>query len=602
MLYTYINNLYHKKVDARGLSFFRIAIGLVLFAEVFKLLLYRRLVFDVVPYIEFSAILDYKFALLFWLLVILCLIFGLFTRIVVILNYMFSLVFFASITGFGNHMIQVFMSINFLLLFANVSQVWSLDAMITKLKFPNQPARSSKVSVLNYYSFVFVALGLVYFVSVFDKYFMDYWRNGMVFYKIRSLPDYGTFNIQYLLNQKWLMMSFAYITLAFETVFIFLCFNKCFRVYLCIIGIALHFGIFLFFPIPEFALGFMALYLLLVPFSFWRRLGETFRSKTVAIIILNKNNSVSPQLKIIIEAFDVFKCFVVQFRAVNSVKPKEASFEDTPIFIALQVLKSNRLYIGVSGIRFVLVRLPLFSVFGLLLFLPFFNLRFIKRLKTMVFFTLLNLVSLSSASSGYKLSLAASKANKKNKIKAIMLVFLILLFCQVNTLFKTKFASALGLPSNNERLYKLSWALFGITAHSVFSDAFDTGALYSVGISKINNNGHETWLPLAQKDGEMGAYKKGPLLGKSHFRSLKPYLDSLRLYKYTKDFTAFWSFQNHIDLDSADFNVYIKKVYVPEHWEKDVYKKNINKPWVHLGKVIWRDTIFYQKLDVTKKL
>ena len=98
----------------------------------------------------------------------------------------------------------------------------------------------------------------------------------------------------------------------------------------------------------------------------------------------------------------------------------------------------------------------------------------------------------------------------------------------------------------------------------------------------------------------IGAYKKGSLFYKGRFRNFEPHLDSLKLKKYTKDFTAFWGFENNIDLDHADFKVYVKKYDVPKQWQKDVYTKNRNMPWILLGKVIWRDTLFYSQLDFAK--
>src|SRR6478736_7745025 len=73
-----------------------------------------------------------------------------------------------------------------------------------------------------------------------------------------------------LLNAKWLMLSLGYLTFAFEAFFAFLFFRKSWRIPLVLIGIGLHLGIAIIFPIPWFGLGVVAIYLLLVPLFLWR--------------------------------------------------------------------------------------------------------------------------------------------------------------------------------------------------------------------------------------------------------------------------------------------------------------------------------------------
>ena len=62
----------------------------------------------------------------------------------------------------------------------------------------------------------------------------------------------------------------------------------------------------------------------------------------------------------------------------------------------------------------------------------------------------------------------------------------------------------------------------------------------------------------------------------------------------------FWSGKNKVDLDNAHFNVYIKKLKIPTEWEKNLYQKNRNKPWISLGHIIWQDTLYTSKLKTQK--
>src|SRR5690606_37108564 len=63
----------------------------------------------------------------------------------------------------------------------------------------------------------------------------------------------------------------GYLTLLFEMSFLFLFWIKKMRIPLAIIGVGLHIGILIFFPIPFFAFGFVALYILMVPTKVWKR-------------------------------------------------------------------------------------------------------------------------------------------------------------------------------------------------------------------------------------------------------------------------------------------------------------------------------------------
>lgn len=594
MVYKFFERLYDKKVCPLGLSLFRIAIGLVLFIEVFQLLKYRHLIFDVTPYLEFSAILDYKYALLIWLMVIVFLIMGLFTRVAVVINYAYSVLFFATISNFGDHMLVVFMSINFLLLFVRVSATWSIDAVIYKIK-SGKIHYHPKVSVLNYYSLVFITLALVYFISLFDKYFTEFWRNGMIFHIAQSLPEYSNFNIQPLLNQKWIMMIFTYATLAFETLFIIVWFRRKWRPVVSGFGLILHFSIFLFFPFTVLPLGFMALYILLVPFSFWEYLKTRFVSKSTTVILLNGNHPIAASLDTIIKAFDIFKHFDTRLVKFNHKKPSDEDSMNTPIFLGFESnIRVTKFY---HKVAYIMIRMPITAIFGLVLFVPIINRLALKVYKHLLITTIViiqNLpeVKMSKSDSNFRL--------KRMKVNLVIFGGFILALFQANAFLKTNFAKIMNLPSANVRMYQTGKALFGIDRHGMFRDDFKQGALYTIGITKINFKSTETWLPLMQGDTRLGRYKKNTLLKRSYFRTSKSHVDSLRLYKYVKDFTAFWSFEQSIDLDNASFNVYIKKYDVPQQFEHNIYQRNIDRPWIHLGKVIWRDTLFYSQLDLTK--
>jgi hypothetical protein len=580
-----IEQLYHKKVDATGLAVFRISIGLVLFWEVLQLFRYRHLIFDKIPYISFSNI-DFKYALLLWLLVIFCLIFGLFTRISTIVNYVLSLVFFATIDNFGNHMLNVLMSINFLLMFTDVNNVLSLDAVIVKLRAKEPNHIKTKVSVLQYYSFVFMALGLVYFTSIFDKLFTDYWRNGLILWKFLSVPtEFARVDLSFFLNHKVLMQIAAYITLIFESVFIFICFSKRLRVYTLIIGVLLHLGILICLPISPFALGFLSLYVLLIPFSFWRFLSSLFHPNKKIQLFINTNFIWAKQIKVVLQSFDFFKIF--ECCLVNLPSRTFENINDTTnIFIITPKgdITDQRLVM-----RYAALRMPVLLLVVFFTFIPYSS-RIIRKVITLIF-----TVSYCSTT---------PKNNKKfnpYKIKIIGLSFICITLLQCHALLATKLSQYIGLPFPNKQISHASKTLLGVGTHGVFTYNYNKTQIYSIGIAKMYDD-KEIWLPLTKKDGSHDYYKNDPIRGRSFFALKGPALDSTYLNHYVRDYTAFWSFNNNTDLDHASFNVYIKRLQIPDTWEKDVYKKNLDKAWVPLGRVVWKDTIYNSELNHLRRI
>src|SRR6478736_8899132 len=98
-----IKELYERQVDGSGIALFRIVYSAVLFCEVAQLFYFRHLVFDRIPFIEPPEI-DVTYGLIAWMVVIVFLMLGLFTRQSAILNYAFSLVYIGTISNYAYHM------------------------------------------------------------------------------------------------------------------------------------------------------------------------------------------------------------------------------------------------------------------------------------------------------------------------------------------------------------------------------------------------------------------------------------------------------------------------------------------------------------------
>ena len=76
----WINTVFNKKVDAIGLSIFRILYSIVLFFEIKQLYTFRHLIYDKDPY-RIIGELDVAFIFKFWFVIVLFLCVGIFKRL-----------------------------------------------------------------------------------------------------------------------------------------------------------------------------------------------------------------------------------------------------------------------------------------------------------------------------------------------------------------------------------------------------------------------------------------------------------------------------------------------------------------------------------------
>ena len=583
-----VERLYNKKVDPTGLAIFRMCIGVVLFWEVYELFNYRHLIFDDIPYIRFSII-DFKYVLVLWLAVIGCIILGLFTRIATIINYVLTLVFFATIKYFGNHMLDMFVAVNFLLMFTSIGKVLSLDAVIAKLQVKEIPKTSNGVSVLNYYSFVFVTLMLVYFPSIFSKIATDYWQSGLVLWKFLSIPvEFARYDFSVFLNHKYFMQFLAYTSLLFEAVFIFICLHKRWRVWAFLLGVILHLGILICFPFTLFALGYLSLYVLLIPFSFWNNVKKSFKNSQSATLFIFKGYIHASLLSRLIKSIDVFHTF--QIILLDSSSKNLMELEDSTNFYVQG--RSGVISESLKVIRYVCVRLPFYTLIGILMYIPYLG-NGIYNFARLCVVGCINVNSFEGSQNSGQI--------KDVKIKIISSFFIVVVLLQCHQMLDAKFFKNIGMPQGITQIKDFARSVIGLSEHSVFAYDYElnNAQLYSIGITYLDSE-KEIWLPLSQKNGNLGAYKKDPVRKKSFYSSKTTKLDSVRINRYVRTFTAFWSGKNKVDLDNAHFNVYIKKLKIPTEWEKDLYQKNRNKPWISLGHIIWQDTLYTSKLKTQK--
>lgn len=276
-----IERILFKKISASGLAVFRIAYHLVFLFEIFKIFNYRQLYFDEIPFLK-PHFPDTTLILILWLFIIFSIIIGYRTKLFSIINYIFGLVFISSAVSFEYHMFYAYTGMNFLFMFLPSSSAFSLDYLRKKFYLAKQGKIyiAPKVSKINYFIPIFLGLALVYFDSViFYKFKSNVWMNGLGLWLPSSLPHVTISDFQWILNQEMLVKFLSYVTLVFEFVFLFIFWIKKFRVPLFVIGLGLHIGIYIEYPIPYFGLGCLSIYLLMVPVSLWDNLIEGSKKK-----------------------------------------------------------------------------------------------------------------------------------------------------------------------------------------------------------------------------------------------------------------------------------------------------------------------------------
>lgn len=257
-----------------GLGLFRIAYSMVLLGELLQLLYFHDLIFDPVPGIVRS---EANLTLLVggWILVVGCLLVGFKTRETAILNYVLTLGFFSVTHEFEYHVDYAITGLNFLLMFIPRATPFSVDRVLLRRNssaWSEFEAIRPKYPVLYNYLLVFTGVGIVYFDSLFHKLASSMWLGGLGLWLPASYPNVTWTDLSPLLDQKWLVVFLGYLTLFFEAVFLFLFPFRRFQPALVILGLGLHLGIVVAFPIPFFGLAVVGLYLLLVPESWWSAL------------------------------------------------------------------------------------------------------------------------------------------------------------------------------------------------------------------------------------------------------------------------------------------------------------------------------------------
>jgi predicted DCC family thiol-disulfide oxidoreductase YuxK len=617
-LYQNFSQLYDKQIDARGLAIFRIAFALVLLGEVIQLYYFRHLIFDKIPYLIPGEIEMWP-ALLLWMVALIFVILGLFTRVAAIINYILAVVVIGTISSFEYHMFYSYLIISFLFIFLPLSKTFSLDRLILKLKYSNIRFRYNPpqtVSVLAYYIPVLAGIGFVYFDSIFFKYTSHLWLNGLGMWLPSSMPQAVLFNVSFLLNIKFLVIALGYITLIFESLFLFTFWRKKWRVPMLIIGIGLHVGILICFPIPFFALGVIVLYLLMIPVGFWERIfNRNADSKKNLQFYYDGECPLCNRIRITINHFDYGNR--IEFLTVQENAAKQPALANIPIDKLLDDIHSvdhkGKVYVGLDTYIQAFNVIWYLKPLSWLLRVP--GLYHLGKRVYEYIATNRTTERCTEDNCGYvipelpandaKLKILTNYTLRDLKVRCFYSGLIILTILQVCVTYNSPLISQMyaQLGVSNSRIVKLakqitssvfvpSKAFFGITHHAVFMDAHFSNYNHSVAVIHKAPNGTDVWLPITDSDGMPGNYLFGPNWIKWTYRSNSPLINQELLSNGIQSFTAFWAYKNGINLDDAEFIIKVKKNEDPTEWEYDFLNKQLSNPWLDGGTAKWENKMF----------
>ena len=597
---------YQKKIDGRGLALFRIFYGIILWMEVQELYSFNAYFFDVVPF-QVLAEQNFTFILLVWMLMIACLIVGLFTRFAALVSCCYTLVFFSQFKNYEYHWDHVMSMVNFLLIFLPVSNRFSLDSLLAKL-FAKKPL-PEKVPALMYLFVSFCTLGLLYFDSFFQKISSKIWLNGLAIWLPASYPNLTWMDLSFILNIKFLMLFLAYLTLAFELVFIFLFWFKKWRIPLVIVGVGLHIGILLSFPIPWFSLGMLSLYFLVIPVGIYQKIGVRLQKKSPsATVYYRSDNFYSESYVKILQHFDIFSTlqFIPKINGVLfalSVKEKESFGVNAMVDVWKKMGAWN----------------PMSALFGFPFLSFFWKKLFALIRKKGVLTDDFTVNKTTNIDDSFALFPAVSWQDITIRLWvaffmycAVMQGFQIYLKSESSVYVHEKVLGENHLLSKvRKRIYDRYEHIFfffnysiGITPHDVFLDKhFETENPILAVVYKPNDGTAEKWLPIICQNGFPDYYNYGRRWAYWTFRVNNSELGNTERTEGLKRITAFWAEKNGISLEDAVFQLKIKKTALPPRsWEYDFLHKQMAKPWIDAGTVEWKSRQFMANIPAIKTL
>jgi len=618
ILHAKITSLFYTQAPATGIGLFRILFGLVTFQEICFLIYFNHLIFDPIPYldIEFPMI---PFFLYLWGITALFVTIGLHTQKAIITNYIFWLVF-VSFTpmqrdfdgGFDLFMIGA----NLFMILMPIDKAFSIDNLKHKLQTPfKHYSLYSKptVSSLAYAIPVIVCLGFLYFDSAIHKMFAQHWRNGLGAWLPASMPYYiSSIDMSKLLNHEILQKTIGYLIIAFQFSFVFLFHFKSLRPIYFIVGAGLHLGITLTLNIYPFGMGMLIFYTLVVPFSWYKKIGQLLSAKTTSLTVFyDEQCPLCCKTVLIINHFDIFNC--IDFKGAQSHAPQYPSLNHINESILLTDLyaldKNNTVFFGVNTYAQILIKMRYSFIFGYILKTPG-----IYHLACTVYRQIADSRTRIACSSTCEMSPATAPSitfydkifmqgtlkSKKHNIHKISKIFTLLFLLQLNSSIQYGLLYRLKLNIEPTAINQLisgisntfvhySGVFIGITPHALYLHDHFEGYNHVLAITFTDQQGNEKWLPFVTPQGML----QSPNWGRVHSMwaniAVTPNINNHRLKKFIMKTTAFWGIKSGLDLNETTFQIKLKKILAPNYWVPNLLQSNLSGSWSTIGTANWLD-------------
>ncbi len=621
-----ISSLYDKQIDARGFAIFRIVYFINLFLELLRVYNFRHLIFDKVPFVDENEI-AVGLGLILWLAIIVMLCFGMFTRINTILNYVLSVVFFGMSGYFAYHMYYVYTTMAFLFIFLPISRAISIDRLFEKLKYSSSRYRyepPNTVSAFFYLLPLFICNALIYSDSILYKFVSTYWMSGLGMWLPSSLPMITHVDTSVFLNLKWLMKFIGYLTVAFEFIYLFLFWNKKWRVPLLIIGVGLHLGILLEFPIPYFAIGVVGLYILMVPVSFWKSIELNRKNKKTLFFYYDAECPLCNRTVIVLSHFDIFKR--LEFVSVQSSFGKVAalkSFSEADLLNDIHsVDNAGNVRKGYETYRSAFSSMVYLWPLSLLLYLPG-----ISHLGKAVYrYIAVNRTNerCTDETCGYEppiipkqdsdVKLLHNLTKRELKLfffKSLLVLLVLVQFTiSLNSLLFKKIREKSFLKETilNKELTAFSFFVrdvarptLGLANHPVFMDFHFKH--YNHIVAVVYRDGDKVeFLPMINENGQPGSYLEDATFVNWTFKVVSAQVEASKLSEGISRYTAFWAGQRGLQLNNLKFEIMVKRIDDYKDWEENFLRNQIKKPWQVAGQAYWVNGEFKVDLKDIEKM
>ncbi|MDP1770772.1 MAG: DCC1-like thiol-disulfide oxidoreductase family protein [Methylobacter sp.] len=605
--------LHSKQAPATGIGLFRLFYGLITLQEIIFLLYFNHLIFDPIPYIdvEFPMI---PFFLCLWSVIAAFIVVGYRYQFAMISNYIIWLVFvnFTPMQRDFDGGFDLFMiGTGFFLLFMPGDRAFSIDNLRRKLSTPfthYSTYPKPTVSALAYILPVAICLGFLYFDSAIHKMFAEHWRNGLGTWLPATQPYYvSAIDMSPLLNNQLLQNILGYTILIFQFTFIFFFTQRRLRIVYLLVGLGLHLGITLSFNIYPFGLGMVSFYTLLIPFKWWRCIGQLVAAKQPSLTVFyDQLCPLCNRTVLIFNHFDLFGCIDFKNAQEHAAQyPALAAVNSETLLTDLYALdRTGHIYSGVDTYVQIFKKMRYLFPVGIILGLPGIHHIALKKYRSIA--DTRSRIPCTSACLAPQVlpdttlyhhffeEAAAQKPNAFSRKLAKILIALLVLQLNSSIHYGLIYRLNVDTPKSSisqasNAMLMVSSSFLGITPHALYLHDHFAGYDHILAITYTDQNGAEHWLPFVNEQGRLLAPNWGRVHSMWANIAVTPNIDNKRLHKLMMKVTAFWGQKIGLNLKNVVFNIKLKKINAPSYWVQDQLHKNFTAEWVTIGTAKWID-------------